>query len=495
MSTSLPHRLYTAAHVRELDRIAIEDLSIPGYTLMQRAASFSYGCLKQYWPETHSILVLCGGGNNAGDGYMLASIAIQDDNQVTVVALINPEKLVGDAQKAFQDFIQAGGEVLEFDPTLLKGIDIVVDAIFGTGLDRDIEGEIANTISCVNASTIPVMSLDIPSGLNADTGSVMNVAIQSDITPTFIGLKQGMLTHNGPKYAGEIIFNDLDVPDEVYRRLGNFDAALIEFQDYLPLLAQRDLNAHKGHFGHILVIGGDTGYTGAAQLAAEAALRVGAGLVSIATRKTHAAIMNIACPEIMSHGVEEVDELKALLKQVTVVIIGPGLGQSEWSQSLLACVLETSLPLVVDADALNLLAKEPEQNSNWVLTPHPGEAARLLETDTPLIQSDRFTSATKLQEKYQGVIVLKGCGSVIADSNAQLHICPAGNPGMSSGGMGDVLSGVIGGLLAQHLSIDDSATLGVTLHATAADIAAAEEGQRGLLASDLFPYLRQLVNT
>lgn len=494
MAYQLPQQLYTAEHVRQLDRIAIDELKIPGYDLMQRAASFSYGCLKQHWPEARSILVICGGGNNAGDGYVLARYAVDEGKQVQVGWLLDPETLTGDAKTAYQDLLAAGCQPAPFDAFMLNAADVVVDALFGTGLDRDIEGKFADAVDAINDSMLPVLAIDIPSGLHANSGRVMGTAVKSDVTPSFIGLKQGMFTNNGEEFSGKVMFNDLEVPDEVYQRLGSHDVSRLVLAQQLHLLPPRQRNAHKGHFGHVLIIGGDRGYLGAAQMAAEAAARVGAGLVSVATHSAHAGLLSVMRPEIMTHGVESVIDLMPLLKRASVIAIGPGLGQSEWAQSLLARVLETDLPLVIDADGLNLLAQDQACSSRWVLTPHPGEAARLLGTNTKTVQADRYAAARQLHEKFKGPVVLKGNGSIIADRDGQLFVCDAGNPGMASGGMGDVLTGIIAGLLAQRLDIDAATKLGVSLHAAAADAAAGLEGERGLLAKDLFPHLRRLVN-
>lgn len=494
MAYQLPQQLYTAEHVRQLDRIAIDELKIPGYDLMQRAASFSYGCLKQHWPEARSILVICGGGNNAGDGYVLARYAVDEGKQVQVGWLLDPETLTGDAKTAYQDLLAAGCQPAPFDAFMLNAADVVVDALFGTGLDRDIEGKFADAVDAINDSMLPVLAIDIPSGLHANSGRVMGTAVKSDVTPSFIGLKQGMFTNNGEEFSGKVMFNDLEVPDEVYQRLGSHDVSRLVLAQQLHLLPPRQRNAHKGHFGHVLIIGGDRGYLGAAQMAAEAAARVGAGLVSVATHSAHAGLLSVMRPEIMTHGVESVIDLMPLLKRASVIAIGPGLGQSEWAQSLLARVLETDLPLVIDADGLNLLAQDQACSSRWVLTPHPGEAARLLGTNTESIQTDRYAAARQLHEKFKGPVVLKGNGSIITDRDGQLFVCDAGNPGMASGGMGDVLTGIIAGLLAQRLDIDAATKLGVSLHAAAADAAAGLEGERGLLAKDLFPHLRRLVN-
>ncbi len=283
------------------------------------------------------------------------------------------------------------------------------------------------------------------------------------------------------------------MPQEIYSAVPP-DVMRVEFDYLKSLLPARPRAAHKGHFGHVLVIGGDSGFIGAVCMAGEAAARTGAGLVSIATRAEHAADISTNKPELMAHGVETPKQLLPLLTKANIIAIGPGLGQSQWALALFSKVLESNLPMVVDADALNLLAKEPVQNDNWILTPHPGEAARLLACDTSQIQSDRFAAVRELQQRYSGVVLLKGNGTIIIDSEGDLAVCTAGNPGMASGGMGDVLTGVIAGLVAQGLSNDTAACLGVCLHAEAAD-RAATHGERGMLASDLMPHLRTLVNT
>jgi ADP-dependent NAD(P)H-hydrate dehydratase / NAD(P)H-hydrate epimerase len=491
----LPVNTYSAEQVRELDRITIEGFDVLGYTLMHRAAVFSYNQLEKIWPSAKSITVICGGGNNAGDGFVLAGLAKEDGKQVNVYYLIDPENLKGDALKAYKYLLASNIKPLKFSTDLPLDADVIVDAIFGTGLDRDAEGVFCDAINAINTSSTPVLSVDIPSGLNANTGNLMNVAVNADITTTFVGLKKGMFTSEGIEYSGEIKFYDLDVPKDVYERLDDGEKVVsrLKLSSFNETLKPRKRNTHKGHFGHVLVIGGDEGYIGAARLAAEAAARVGAGLISIATRATHASVLSAARPEIMSHGVETLEELLPLIKQANVIAIGPGLGRSEWAKLLLARVFESELPLVIDADALNLLAEEGQTSENWIITPHPGEAARLLKTESKTIQSDRFKSVRLLHEKYKGPVVLKGCGTLIADTEGNLFVCDAGNPGMSSGGMGDVLTGVIAGLVAQGIELNHATKMGVCLHANAAD-RAADSGERGMLALDLMPHLKDLVN-
>jgi NAD(P)H-hydrate epimerase len=335
--------------------------------------------------------------------------------------------------------------------------------------------------------------VDIPSGLDADTGVVLGAAVVAQATVTFIGRKRGLYTGAGPHYAGSVEFSDLAVPDEVHRSQ-RATVRLVRRPPLEGLLGPRRRDAHKGNFGHVLVVGGDAGMTGAARLAGEAAARCGAGLVSVATRAAHAAGLNCGCPELMVHGVEAPAELLPLLGRATVVVIGPGLGRSRWAQQLLGSVLDSPLPLVVDADALNLLARDPLKRGHWILTPHPGEAGRLLGCASGEIQRNRFAAAEALAARYGGSVVLKGAGSLVAAEDRELRLCPRGNPGMASGGMGDVLSGVLGALLAQGLSLFEAGVTAVWVHAVAADDAAVAGGERGLLASDLIPVLRGLVN-
>lgn len=269
---------------------------------------------------------------------------------------------------------------------------------------------------------------------------------------------------------------------------------LNQFSDYL---VPRERNSHKGDFGRVLVIGGDYGFSGAPRMAAEAALRVGAGLVSVATHPEHAAVLNVSRPEIMCHGVRSANKINGLLDKANVVAIGPGLGTGAWGQELLDYVLKSGKTIVADADALNILAEkdQPIKRENWVLTPHPGEAGRLLKITSQNVQCDRNASAIKLQQIYGGVVVLKGAGSIIVAPNEQPVTCEHGNPGMATAGMGDVLTGVIAGLIAQQIPISDAAKLGVLIHAMAGDMAAEEGGERGMLAMDLMPFLRKLMNT
>lgn len=269
----------------------------------------------------------------------------------------------------------------------------------------------------------------------------------------------------------------------------------LELVNLKQLLPPRAPDANKGDFGHVLIIGGDYGMAGSVRLTAEATARVGAGLITVATRSEHINVVNTIRPELLCYGIKNAQDLNPLLNRITILALGPGLGQSRWSKQLFKKIISCSQPKIIDADALNLLAKNPIKRTDWILTPHPGEAARLLKSDVTIIQANRLAAAEKLQEIYGGIIVLKGAGTIVLDSNKKAYVCHAGNPGMASGGMGDVLTGIIAGLAAQGLALENAAKLGVCLHAYAGDLAAQEQGQWGLLALDLMTYVRKVLNT
>ena len=343
----------------------------------------------------------------------------------------------------------------------------------------------------INSASAPVVSIDVPSGIDANTGVRLGAAVEAALTVTFIGLKQGLYTGDGPAYCGEIMFDDLAVPrSKTEAELAT--AALLGPQHLAGRFRARARTAHKGDNGHVLIIGGTPGFSGAARLAGEAACRVGAGLVSVALHPDSVAGVNSGRPELMVHAIRDGEALQPLLRRASVIAIGPGLGQSPWATKLLATVLEQERPLVLDADALNLLAREPIAVPHAVLTPHPGEAARLLGLSTAEIHADRFAAAAALHERFRGVVVLKGAGTIVAGMGVPTVI-GAGNPGMGGGGMGDVLTGVIAALIAQGAPAGAAARFGACVHAVAGD-RAARTGERGLLAGDLMPHLRTLVN-
>jgi NAD(P)H-hydrate epimerase len=487
---ALGRALYTAGQVRDLDRRAIHELGIPGYELMTRAGHATLNALRSLWPAARSITVLCGPGNNGGDGYVVARVARAQGLPAHVVALGDPRQLSGDARRAHDDFVAAGGRCEPWSPSMLES-DVIVDALYGTGLTRAVSGEAASMIAAANACGRPIVAVDVPSGLHADSGAVLGIATRAALTVTFIGRKLGLYLGAAPGHAGRIVFDGLQVPPETYA-VATPAARLLDESAVHEALPRRPRAAHKGDHGHVLVVGGGPGMPGAARLAGEAALRAGAGLVTLAVHPENVGVV-AGRPEMMCVAARVASDLVTALSRATVVAVGPGLGQGEWSRGLFETALASGKPLVVDADALNLLAAAPRRNAQWVLTPHPGEAARLLGTTSAAIQAERLAAARQLQERYGGNVVLKGAGSIVHGGEGLPGLCDRGNPGMAAGGMGDVLTGIVAGIEAQCQNLDLAARAGVFVHALAGDLAACH-GERGLLASDVLEQVRACVN-
>ncbi|EKF75950.1 hypothetical protein A11A3_00610 [Alcanivorax hongdengensis A-11-3] len=492
-STELPVALYSAAQTRELDRLAIE-AGTAGATLMQRAGQAAFDVLCECWPQARRVAVLCGGGNNGGDGYVVAWLARQAGLAPTLYFTTPPEQLKGDARTMAQRCQQAG---IAMQPLSAEALpdkpDVLVDGLLGTGLSGALRDDMARLLMALDSMPVPRLALDIPSGLGADSGMPLGAVLRADVTCTFIGLKRGLLTGEGPVHTGSLHFFDLQVERDVYARLRP-DSLCPRVEELSQQLPPRRRDGHKGHYGHVLVIGGDYGFAGAPVMSAQAAARCGAGKVSLITRPEHVLLALMRQPEIMARGVQSASEAESLLAQATVVAIGPGLGRDAWGRALLALALESGKPLVVDADALTLLAKQHDVGqADWVLTPHPGEAGRLLGCQGKHIQQDRFAALEALVARYGGTVLLKGLGTLVQGAPGRALI-REGNPGMASGGMGDVLTGVIAALRAQGLSGYDAARLGALAHARAADVCAARHGERGLLATDLLPALHESLN-
>lgn len=490
MGDMLP--LYRASQVRAMDRRAIEQLGIPAYELMQRAGAAAWALLRGAWPRARCIGVACGPGNNGGDGYVLARLARADGFEVHVVSVPGGHPRRDPARKALAAWRGAGGRVEAFDG-LLPEVDVWVDALYGIGLSSAPSDTVRSLIERINASRRPVLALDVPSGLDADTGHAPGIVVDARLTLSFIAPKQGLYTGMARDVDGEVRVDRLGLPP-IDTGLDPPSAWLVRDADLSAWLAPRHANAHKGEHGHVLCVGGEVGMGGAVRLCAEAALRTGAGLASVATRTAGVAALVAARPEAMTHAVEDAAALAPLLERADVVAVGPGLGQGGWGRGLLDAAIACGKPLVLDADALNLLATHPQPVPQAILTPHPGEAGRLLGMATADVQSDRFAAAAALAARYRAVVVLKGAGTVVAAPGRAPVVIGAGNPGMATGGMGDVLSGVVAALLAQGLPAFEAAVAGALLHAAAGDAAARVDGERGLLPSDLFPHLRRLAN-
>lgn len=519
--------LYTARQVRAIDQRLIE-AGTPGIKLMQRAAEAALKVLQQRWLDCAAVIIVCGKGNNGGDGHALAGLLRQCDKTVHVLQIGEATQLSGDALQAALNSAALGVKALTYNMQRMSALlddyreqqVIIVDAMLGTGFHGSLRGDYADAACQINASDQPVLAMDIPSGLHADSGWVNGEAVVANVTVTFIARKRGLYTASGPDQVGEIVFDDCGAGSEI----SNADGPPVRAIDVSLLntvLKPRARSAHKGHAGSVLVIGGDTGFGGAPIMAAEAASRCGAGTVSMLTRPAHVSAMLARCPEIMAYGLNAWQGDAGLMAQrmvekASVLVIGPGLGQSTWSRQLLRqsvmWAAASHKPLVLDADALNLIAQDdgfwsesasPQQRQSWVITPHPGEAARLLATTTNGVQADRFAAITRLQSTTGTVCLLKGAGSLLAfaqDADApsgdgvQINLCTEGNPGMASGGMGDVLTGVIAALVAQGLTSADALRCAVCAHGEAADIAAAAIGERGLMATDLLPILTRVLN-
>lgn len=489
---SLPTNIYSVAAVRETDRTTIEDHGVPGYTLMTRAGEAAVREARQAFPDSRRWQIVCGAGNNGGDGYVVARIAAQEGIAVSVVSLVDPGKLSGDAATAYGDFGAQGGAVVPWSGHLDNGAELLVDGILGSGLERDVGGEFADAVAAINGHEAPVLALDIPTGINGDTGQILGCAVDADLTVTFVGLKSGLFLGAGLDHCGEIRFAGLDIPD-AYRETIEPAFRRIDDEFLSGLLRPRRRTAHKGDFGHVLVVGGGEGMPGAVRLAGEAALRTGAGRVSIATHPSHAAIVVASRPELMSHAVANAADLEPLLEKADVLAFGPGLGRSAWAQEMYERISTVTQPMVWDADALNLLAANPKSVGHRVITPHPGEAATLLGATTRTVQAGRPNALARLAEKYGGTVVLKGAGTLVSSSASVPVLCTSGNPGMASPGMGDVLTGIVAALLGQGLDPEQAAAAGVEFHARAGDRAAVA-GERGLVASDLMEQLRAILN-
>ncbi|WP_109512910.1 NAD(P)H-hydrate dehydratase [Pseudomonas ovata] len=483
----LPDALYSAAQVRDLDARLIGS-GTPGLELMQRAAHAAWRAMRRRWSDAGVLSVLAGHGNNAGDGYLVAALAHKAGWSVRVLAVGDPAALRGDAATACAEARAAGVDIVQWLDQPLSGV--VLDALLGTGLAGEVREPYKSAIEAINASGLPVAAVDLPSGLCADTGRMLGGAVRADLTVTFIGLKLGLFTAQAPDCVGHLVFDDLQADPHV---LGTTPVSAQRLDSFnLPPLAPRPRTAHKGQYGRVLVVGGDHGMGGAALLSAESALRSGAGMLSLATRPEHIPAALVRMPEVMSAGVSSANQLMDLIAAASVLVVGPGLGQGRWGRSLLSAVACADKLQVWDADALNLLAAgHVSIPGACVITPHPGEAARLLGVDLHEVQADRPAAARALAKKYQGVCVLKGSGSLIADAQGRLALCDRGHPAMASAGLGDVLAGLIGALLAQHMGAYEAACLGVWLHARAGEQAGA--AGRGLLASDLVPVIRRLL--
>jgi len=507
--------LVTTNEMRELDRKAIEEVGIPGLLLMENAGLQVVHHAERRFGSWRGkrVLVLCGGGNNGGDGMVVARQVAQRGAEVRIVLAADPVKVAGDALTNLQ-IVQRLGLPLhvlhsaeELSELWQQGWDLVVDALLGVGVKGEVRGLVGETIRFFEGRDVPVVSVDIPSGIDADTGAVCGCAMRAQLTVTFGAMKVGLAVYPGAEYAGEVVVGEIGIPRFLLEQ-ANIPRRLITREQVRRWLPVRPAEAHKGRFGHVLVVGGSVGLAGAPMMAAEAVLRVGAGLCSVAVPQSIYATAAATLREAMVHplpdapegclSADSVEPMLPLLERANALAIGPGWGTHPPARQALRKLLSRArVACVIDADALNCMALEPdilpESPPPLVFTPHPGEMARLLGTDTASVQANRLTIAQQAAERFRAIVVLKGARTVIATPNGRIWVNPTGNVGMATGGSGDALTGTIAGLLAQGLDAECSATVGVYLHGLAGDLAAQAVGEAGMIAGDIIRYLPQAI--
>jgi hydroxyethylthiazole kinase-like uncharacterized protein yjeF len=509
-------KLLTAEEMRELDRRTIEEIGIPGVVLMENAGRGAADLLCRRFSDLcpGPVLILAGKGNNGGDGYVIARHLLNRGWRVRTVVLADAARISGDAAINLQALRRSGGEVIfsadagRLSRILRQNRDsrLVVDALFGTGLASEIGGPYATAIDWINASALPVLAVDIPSGVDATSGRILGRAVRADLTVTFALPKLGHALFPGAGLCGDLEIVDIGIPSSLLAKAKD-RYLLVDAAAVAPLLPLRPATGHKGTFGHLLVVAGSTGKAGAAAMTAEGGLRGGAGLVTVACPAGVQSALAIKLTEAMTEPLAEVGgalslqalaTLKDFAEGKSALALGPGLGQHEETFALVRrLVRESPLPLVLDADGLNAIAGHSEllrerAAGNTVLTPHPGEMARLTGRSVAEVEADRIGIAREFARRHRVVLVLKGARTVTALPDGRVRLNGSGNPGLASGGMGDVLTGLIGGLLAQGLSPADAAVLGVYLHGRAADRLLTAMGNAGMIAGDL---LRELPAT
>lgn len=492
--------LYTGAQVKEMDRAAIVS-GTPGIVLMKRAGRAAFEAIVKRWPG-QALCILCGGGNNGGDGYVVAALAKQAAIDVSVYFTKSHDNLKGEAKRAAefarQELVPMSPMESLPAPSSLPD-SVVVDALLGIGVKGELASDYKQAIEWVNAINGPVFAIDLPSGLSSETGSaVSTVCVNADVTMSFIARKCGLYTGDGRTYAGDRLFDDIGT--EAVIRSRHAPVAFVLDASPLPAKLRRSQNSHKGSHGSAGIIAGAATMAGAALMAAEACLYSGAGLIKLMTSSTNLSAAQTRLPEIMSQGIklekgDDHDAFKQTLNGCNALCVGPGMGRSDWARGLVQLTLESEAPKVIDADGLNMIASGEVRlsNSNHVLTPHPGEAARLLGKSIGEVQRNRYAAVVELQKRYGGVVILKGAGTLIANDDS-IWVLTQGNPGMAVAGMGDVLAGIIVALLAQGLSLTEAAQLAAVAHSAAADRIVADQGELGLRATELFTQIRLILN-
>lgn len=501
-------KVATAKEMQVIDNKTIYEYGIPGIVLMENAAiqvvkevEARYGDLSK-----KRITIVAGKGNNGGDGLAIARHLMNKGSTVSVYLLAEGSSVKGDAQINLKIFKKMGGEIYDvssFDLKALKGAalhsNIIVDAIFGTGLSTDVKGLHADVISLINSIGKPIVSVDIPSGISADTGKLLGVAIKADMTVTFALPKIGLLVYPGAGYVGDLKIVDISIPKGI-SEIGSIQTNLLTMVEMRDMIPDRMVDSHKGSFGHVAVIAGSVGKTGAAAMTSLSSLRAGAGLVSLAIPSSLNQTLAQKLTEVMTFPLPEGPKgfigsqaegvISEFISDKDVVAIGPGISTNKETQELIRrLVKRISLPMVIDADGINAFVGYTDILKDisvpLVITPHPGEMARLLGVNPSDVQADRIGISRRFSAEYHLYLVLKGARTIIAEPSGVTYINPTGNPGMATAGTGDILTGIIAGLTAQYLDIGKAVRLGVFLHGLAGDLAAKKSGEMGMIAGDL----------
>jgi NAD(P)H-hydrate epimerase len=511
-------KVATAEQMQELDRKAIETYRIPGILLMENAGRGATESILASFPDLRKkkVVIIAGKGNNGGDGFVIARHLMNQGVPVKVILLTDPKSLRGDAETNHYIFNRMKGEIIPAPSTKdyqkvkrdIEKADLLIDAIFGTGLDAEVRGYYREVIDHLNTLQKPMVSIDIPSGLNANTGKPLGVAVRATLTVTFGLPKMGLLLSPGTDYTGTLKVIDIGIPKSLVEE-EKIQAHLLEKEEIKRFLSvPRRPDTHKGDYGHLLVIAGSVGKTGAAAMVCEAALRMGAGLVTLAIPKSLNAIMEMKLTEVMTDPLPETpkqtlslrafNSILRLCENKKAVVIGPGLGTFKETQSLILKLIKTiNLPMIIDADGLNALATQPKllpiSNRSIVLTPHPGEMARLLHTTVKEVQENRVGICKNFSQSSHAHLILKGYRTLVVTPKGEVYINPTGNSGLATGGTGDVLSGMIGGLVCQGFDLLSSLQASVFLHGLAGDEVAKELGEKSLVATDLIPRIPALL--
>ena len=480
-------KVVTAHTMQEIDKRAIEEFGVPGLNLMENAGQSCTDAIVEEFGSQGFAAVIAGKGNNGGDGYVIARLLRQAGWDVHVFILAERGQISGDAATNLArlpveeiTYCPRAGQLADLHMGEITRADVIVDALFGTGLRSDLEGAFREAVEIINASGRPVLAVDIPSGIHGTTGRVLGDAVRASITVTFAFAKLGHVLYPGAEHTSRLIVADIGIPPRLLETASGFDLLNDDF--IRPMLRRRDRQAHKGQFGHCLVIAGSTGKTGAAALSANSAMRAGSGLVTLAVPERLHDILETKTTEVMTVALPDSNSghltssafpaIEKLLAGKDALALGPGLGRRPGTTALIQTIVESvSLPMVIDADGLNALADDitilrRKRSSDLVLTPHPGEMARLLGTSIPDVEAVRISVAQEFSRNFGVYLVLKGPRTIIASPTGIAAINGSGNPGMASGGMGDVLTGIIASLLGQHYSTWDACRIGVYIHAT-----------------------------